>query len=108
MKVSNGGGVSHAYERRASYGSSSVGAPPKGAVSRDKGAMIKLSERTYARIKKSIAQVGLCISLDTHLPADCCICQRNTTKVLKWQEVEATKDTWCLCEYHQRKVGVLW
>lgn len=82
---------------------SPVGAPPKGAVSRDKGAMVKLSKATYAKVSDAVSLGRLCIQ--GHLPFECDICRQE----VKEQLFGTDKDTlWCLCEYHQREVGVLW
>ena len=97
-------------KRGAGYGSTWLDSrsAPKGAVSRDKGAMIRLVESTYARIRKSIEKVGLCTSIGIHMSVECNICLGDTTKMLKWARDKSTGAKWCLCEYHQREVGVLW
>ena len=65
--------------------------------------MIKLSKAVYARVRDAVVIGRIC--REEHLPYECDICRREVRIQLR----NANEDTlWCLCEYHQREVGVLW
>ena len=72
---------------------------PKGAVSRDKGAMVKLSRTTYARIAQLLEKNGWIIEEEEM----CDVCCRETRSLL-----EADCAWWLLCKHHLRAIGVLW
>jgi len=65
--------------------------------------MIKLSKATYAKVRKAVLISKLCI--EEHQSFECDICRQE----VKEQLCHMHRDTlWCLCEYHQREVGILW
>ena len=68
--------------------------------------MIRLAKSTYARVRKSVEQVGLCDQLD-HPSDQCHICLQNVLDMLKWL-MKGQLGRWCLCDAHKREVGVLW
>ena len=76
-----------------------VGAPPKGAVLRDKGAMIRLAESTYARIRQRLEE-GAILTIKEN---SCDVCLRLTSTVLRH-----SYSHWFLCANHAREIGVLW
>ena len=71
--------------------------------------MVRLAESSYAKVRRSIEEVGVCTQI-YHKLGDCHICLRNTMNTLKWirKTKEGPKEVWCLCDYHKREVGVLW
>lgn len=65
--------------------------------------MIRLSKHTYVRVREAIVRGRLC-----ELPHDtksCDVCRRAVLSLL---HSPGENILWCLCEYHQREVGVLW
>ena len=65
--------------------------------------MVKLAKSTYEKVRQAIEQSRLCS--EEHYSSECVICRCLTREALREVEVEFL---WCLCEYHQREIGVLW
>jgi hypothetical protein len=68
---------------------------------------IKLTDSTYARIREQIAKTSVLVTLTDTLEWDkgeCDICSRMTREMLDTHY----PDSWVVCEYHGRELGVIW
>lgn len=65
--------------------------------------MIRLSKHTYERVREAVALGRLCTL--SHNLDECDICRREVRGCLRSRD---TDNLWCLCEYHQQEVGLLW
>ena len=73
----------------------------KGAVSRDKGAMIRLAEATYSRVLEQARRLGYTVLHEGEY--GCYVCAEVTRNTLR-----ANVHHWYVCQYHAKEIGVLW
>jgi hypothetical protein len=69
--------------------------------------MVDLAPSTYKRIQERIAETSVGVTVADTMEWDkgeCDICSRLTRKMLDTHYL----DSWIVCEYHGRELGVIW